>query len=48
MTRPTPPPQREVVFMDDPEKDAKIIRLETEKALYESLYKELLQKMLAK
>jgi mRNA-degrading endonuclease toxin of MazEF toxin-antitoxin module len=48
VTKATPPPKPTVIFKDDPEKDAKIIRLEAEKAIFEKLYRELLQSTLAK
>lgn len=44
----TPPPKPTVIVKDNPEKDAKIIRLEAEKAIFEKLYKELLQSTLEK
>jgi mRNA-degrading endonuclease toxin of MazEF toxin-antitoxin module len=48
VTKATPPPKSAVIVKDDPEKDAKIVRLEAEKAILEKLYKELLQSTLAK
>lgn len=48
VTKATPPPKPTVIVKDDPEKDAKIIRLEAEKAIFEKLYKELLQSTLTK
>ena len=43
VTKVTPTTKQTVIVKDDPEKDAKIIRIEAEKAIFEKLYRELLQ-----